>query len=56
MEQKKIDRINFLAKKSKGEGLTPCEKEEQQLLRAEYIEAYRRSLKAQLDNITIVDD
>ncbi len=56
MEQKKIDRINFLARKSKAEGLTPAEKAEQQSLRAEYIAAYRKNLKAQLDNMVLVDE
>lgn len=56
MEQKKIERINFLARKAKAEGLTPAEKNEQQTLRAEYIAAYRRSLRAQLDNMVLVDE
>lgn len=56
MEQKKIERINFLARKAKAEGLTPAEKNEQQALRAEYIAAYRRSLRAQLDNRVLVDE
>lgn len=56
MEQKKIERINFLARKAKAEGLTPAEKNEQQALRAEYIAAYRRSLRAQLDNMVLVDE
>lgn len=51
--QKKIERINQLARKSKQEGLTPLEKEEQQKLRAEYIASVRMNLKAQLDNIDI---
>ena len=55
MEQKKIDRINQLARKSKAEGLTTAEREEQQLLRQEYIEAIRGSLKRQLDNIDMVN-
>ncbi len=55
MEQKKIDRINELARKSKAEGLTTAEREEQQLLRQEYIEAIRGSLKRQLDNIDMVN-
>lgn len=56
MEQTKIDRINFLARKSKAEGLTDTEKQEQQALRAEYIGAYKKSLRAQLDNIVLVDE
>ena len=56
MEQNKIDRINFLARKAKAEGLTDAEKAEQQKLRAEYIDAYRKSLRAQLDNMVLVDE
>lgn len=55
MEQSKIDRINFLAKKSKGEGLSPQERAEQKTLREEYIAGFRRSLKAQLDNTLILN-
>lgn len=55
MEKKKIERINFLAKKSKTEGLTAEEKAEQQTLRQEYINAVRINLKSQLDNIEFVD-
>ena len=55
MEKSKIDRINALAKKSKAEVLTDAEKEEQKILRAEYIAHIRKSFKAQLDNIEIVD-
>lgn len=53
MDAKKIQRINELARKSKQEGLTPSEKEEQRMLRAEYIASVRMNLKAQLDNIDI---
>lgn len=56
MEPKKIERISFLARKAKAEGLTPEEKREQQALRAEYIAAYRRNLRAQLDNMVLVDE
>ena len=54
MTQEKIDRINALAKKAKSpEGLTPEEEAERAVLRREYIDAYRRSLIAQLDNTYI---
>ncbi len=55
MDQKKIQRINELAKKSKTVGLTVEEKNEQQLLRQEYIQAVKVDLKASLDNIVLVD-
>ena len=53
MEQKKIDRINFLAKKQKTEGLTEEEKTEQKVLRREYIDAFKQSLVSQLETIYI---
>ena len=48
-----ITRINELYKKSKAEGLTKAEKEEQDLLRKEFVENVKNNLKAQLDNIDI---
>ncbi|MBE6717619.1 MAG: DUF896 domain-containing protein [Ruminococcaceae bacterium] len=54
MTQAKIDRINELARKSKNEGLNDAEKEEQQILRKEYVEAYRQSLRTQLENTVVV--
>jgi uncharacterized protein YnzC (UPF0291/DUF896 family) len=51
----KIKRINTLAKKSKDEGLTVEEKEEQQKLRQEYVNGMKKSLRNQLDSIKIVD-
>ena len=56
MEQSRIDRINELARKSKAEGLTEEEKEEQAKLRAEYIAAYRASLVSALESTYIVDE
>ena len=53
MEQHKINRINELAKK---ENLTDEEKEEQKMLRQEYIEEYKSNLRAQLDNTYVVDE
>lgn len=51
--QEKIDRINFLAKKSREEGLTEAEALEQKNLRAEYVAAFRKSLENTLDNTVI---
>lgn len=56
MEQAKIDRINVLARKSKTEGLTEAEKEEQAALRREYVAAVKRNLTAQLENTYLVDE
>ncbi len=53
--QEKIDRINLLARKSRSEGLTEAEKNEQRKLRAEYIEAFKQSLVSQLENTTIIE-
>lgn len=53
MSELNIDRINELYRKSKAEGLTEAEAKEQQVLRKQYIEAVRRNLRGQLDNISI---
>ena len=53
MDEKKIARINELYHKSKAEGLTEKEKKEQQILRREYIEVFKMSLRGQLNNISI---
>lgn len=55
MEQT-IARINELAHKAKTEGLTPEEITERDNLRRVYIDAYKKSLVAQLDHTYIVDD
>jgi len=52
--QEKIDRINELAHKKKETGLTPAEQAEQDKLRKEYVEAFRASLRGQLDNTVIL--
>lgn len=56
MEQKLIDRINELARKSKSEGLTDAEKAEQKKLRDAYRAAFRRNLQSQLDHTYIMDE
>ena len=54
MDQKKIDRINELAHKSKSVGLTEAEKAEQTELRNEYRRAVTGNLAAQLENTYIM--
>ena len=54
MEQKRIDRINELARKSRTQGLTDEEKEEQKILRAEYVAAFKASLVGTLEHTTIL--
>jgi len=56
MKQEKLDRINALYHKSKAEGLSEEEKKEQKVLRQEYIDAFRRNLRGQLDNIDIQEE
>ena len=53
MDQKKIDRINELAKLAKQRELTAEEQEERATLRAEYIAAFRGNLETHLNTITI---
>ena len=56
MLEKKIERINELARKKKTVGLTGEEKVEQAELRKEYIEGYRRSLLHPIADIKLVDE
>ncbi len=56
MDQKKIDRINELARKAREQELTPEEAEERAQLRAEYVAAFKRNLVASLESIRVVDD
>ena len=53
MTEERIQRINELYHKAKNEGLTDEEKQEQQILRKEFIDSFRRNLRGQLDNISI---
>ena len=56
MEQKKIDRINELARRVKaGETLTAGELAERDALRREYIDSVKASLTGQLDHTYIVE-
>lgn len=55
MEQRKIDRINELARKAKASSLTEEEKRERAALRREYIDSVVGGLRDQLDHTYIVD-
>lgn len=56
LTKEKMDRINELARKKKAEGLTPEETKEQEILRKEYIVAFRAQIRGHLDNIRYVED
>lgn len=56
MEQNKLDRINELARKSKSVGLTDEEKEEQAILRKEYVQLVHNNLRGQLQNISLLNE
>ncbi len=51
----KIKRINELYHKSKSEGLTEMEREEQKALRKDYINSVKANLQGQLDNMSILE-
>ena len=55
MHQKRLVRINELARKQKSERLTEAEKAEQKKLREEYLADFRKTLRGQLENITFVE-
>ena len=56
MDKLKIARINELYKKSKTEGLTETEKEEQKQLRNEYGMAVINNLHSSLNNVSIENE
>lgn len=50
-----IERINYLSRKQRSEGLTPEEQKEQAKVRRQYLDGIKSQMRATLDNITIVD-
>jgi uncharacterized protein YnzC (UPF0291/DUF896 family) len=56
MEQCKIDRINELTRLSRERDLTDTETAERQILRREYVDACKASLKSHLGCIRIADE
>jgi len=55
MSKEKLSRINDLAKKSKAEGLSKEEKQEQTELREEYLQNIRKSFTNQITTMTVID-
>lgn len=56
MSDKILTRINELYHKAQKEGLTEEEKEEQSILRKEYVAEFRKNLRGTFDNISFVDE
>lgn len=50
-----IERINYLSRKSRSEGLTEEEKEEQAKVRRQYVDAIKMRVKDTLDRVEFVD-
>lgn len=55
LEKEELARISELSKKSKTEGLTSHEEEEQKQLRERYLSAFRKGFKDHLHTIKVVD-
>lgn len=56
MNEELIKRINFLSRKSREEGLSEAEKNEQAELRQQYIKEFRQGVVNTLNNVYIVDE
>ena len=56
IDEKMIERINYLANKSKNEGLSEEEKQEQAELRQEYLRLFREGLRQRLESIKVVKE
>lgn len=55
LSKEKLNRINELARKKKATELTPTEEKEQQLLREEYLAAFRGGMKHHIEGMKVVD-
>lgn len=55
LSKEKMARINQLAKKAKGQGLTELEAKEQSKLRSEYLTKFRSNMLQTLSNVKIID-
>ncbi|MBO0440942.1 DUF896 family protein [Candidatus Enterococcus ikei] len=55
LSSEKMKRINELAKKAKDSGLSEKEKEEQKVLRQEYLAAFRGGMRHHIEGMKVVD-
>lgn len=53
MDKEQVERINALARKSRTEGLSEEEKEEQQRLRTQYIHEFRQNMEHTLQSVRV---
>jgi len=55
LPKEKLDRINELSKRSKTSGLSIEEAKEQTMLRKEYLETFRSSMRKTIENVKVID-
>ena len=55
LDDKKLTRLNELAKLKREEKITKDELDELNLLRGEYLKNFRKSFKSQLENSKVID-
>lgn len=51
----KLNRINELSRKSKTAGLSTEEAKEQSVLRQEYLQTFRKTMRGTIENVTVID-
>lgn len=55
LSQEKLNRISELSKKSRENGLSELEKQEQQNLRQEYLQAFRGGMRNHIEGLKLID-
>ena len=55
LDDKKLKRLNHLAKLKREEKITKDDLEELNALRKEYLENFRSSFRSQIENATVID-
>ena len=55
LNEEKLRRIKELSQKKKAGELTESEQAERELLHQEYLQAFRQSMRQQLDHLKVID-